>query len=171
MSIMGTALAIPGRPGDGLPFPAGGRRLGEPTRTPLRAARPGAQGGCLVLVVDDNELILRTMDAILERLGHSAQEATCGEAALAWLEEGHQPDLAILDVYMPRMSAEQILGAIRALRPELPVLFITGWVDDRIQTLVDTTPKVGLLAKPFGCAELEAQVNALLEPSGGKPHH
>ena len=170
MSILGTALALPGQPGDGLPSSAGERRLGEPTWPQPCAPRSSAQAGRLVLVVDDNELILKTMDAILERLGHTAQEASCGEAALAWLEAGHQPDLAILDVYMPRMSAEQILGAIRALRPALPVLFITGWVDDRIQALVDTTPKVGLLAKPFGCTELETQVNALLGPGDKHPY-
>ena len=115
----------------------------------------------MVLVVDDNELVVKTVEAILHRLGHATLAVYCGEEALAWLEKGHHPDLAIVDVNLPRKSAEQILLRLRALRPNLPVLFITGWVNDQVLALVADHPAVAVLAKPFGVGELDAQVQAL----------
>ena len=99
----------------------------EPSPRPAPAR---GTGGRQVLVVDDNELVMKTVEAILQRLGHSALGASCGEQALTRLEEGLQPDLAIVDVHLPHLSAEQLLLRLRALRPGLPILFITGWVDE-----------------------------------------
>ncbi|GEM_PF-5494125 len=129
------------------------------------------QGGRMVLVVDDNELVVKTVEAILHRLGHATLEAYCGEGALAWLEKGHHPDLAIVDVNMPRMSAEQILLRLRALRPNLPVLFITGWVNDQVLALATDHPAVAVLAKPFGVSELDAQLQVLAPQPGDSPLH
>ena len=169
MTSLHAAPFLPGTPlGSQAFLPA--EEIAAP-RLRLRPFQTSPWGGSLVMVVDDNELVVRTVEAILHRLGHATLEASCGEGALAWLEQGQQPDLAIVDVHMPRMSAEQILLGIRALRPTLPVLFITGWVNDQVRELVATYSGVAVLPKPFGVGELAAQIQALTPRPGENSLH
>ena len=159
MTRLHAAPSLPSTPRGSQAFLPTEEAAAPPPR--LRPVQAYPRGGRMVLVVDDNELVVKTVEAILHRLGHATLDAYCGEGALAWLEKGHHPDLAIVDVNMPRMSAEQILLRLRALRPNLPVLFITGWVNDQILALVADHPAVAVLAKPFGVGELDAQIQAL----------
>lgn len=82
-----------------------------------------------VLVVDDNHLIRRLLDLILEDAGHAAVEADSGEAALG-LALADPPDLCIVDEAMPGMTGSELIRALRASTdPRLatvPVIGISG---------------------------------------------
>ncbi len=115
-----------------------------------------------ILLVDDDELIQSSMQALLEVLGHRVFIATRGEEALAKLHAGLQPDLVILDMNMPGLGGAGTLPRLRALYPTLPVLLATGRADQAALNLVDAHAHVTLLAKPFSMKQLQA----FLEPIG-----
>ncbi len=109
-----------------------------------------------VLLVDDDDLIQSSVQAMLEVLGHTAVTvAHSGEEALARLEAGFDADLVILDMNMPGLGGAGTLPRLRGLRPELPVLLSTGRTDQTALTLASAHPGVTLLAKPFGLRELK----------------
>jgi CheY-like chemotaxis protein len=115
-----------------------------------------------VLLIDDDDLIQSSVQAILEFLGYAAVKiAPSGEAALALLEAGFEPDLVILDMNMPGLGGIGTLPRLRALRPEVPVLLATGRVDQTALTLASAHPGVTLLAKPFGLRELQKHLESL----------
>jgi CheY-like chemotaxis protein len=118
--------------------------------------------GLRVLLVDDDELIQRSTLAILEALGHRVTAVLNGEAALAHLEAGYQPDVVILDMNMPGLGGAGTLPRLRALNPTVPVLLATGRVDQFATDVAAGHPFVTLLSKPFGKRELQKQ----LEPIG-----
>jgi CheY-like chemotaxis protein len=108
-----------------------------------------------VLLVDDDDLIQSSIQAILECLGHTAvNTALSGEEALAMLEAGLEPDLVIMDMNMPGLGGTGTLPRLRRLRPAVPVLLSTGRVDQIALELASAHPGVTLLSKPFGLREL-----------------
>jgi len=114
-----------------------------------------------VLLVDDDELIRSSLQALLEALGHSARAMASGEDALLSLEAGLPADVVILDLNMPGLGGAGTLPRLRALRPELPVLLATGRADRTALDLVEAHPQVTLLSKPFTMKELQRQLEAL----------
>ena len=122
------------------------------------ASSPGALN---VLVVDDDELIQSTMQAVLEVLGHNVTAALSGEEALAKLEAGVQPDAVILDMNMPGLGGTGTLPRLRALRPTVPVLLSTGRADEAALNLIKAHPHVTLLSKPFSMKELQQHLERL----------
>jgi CheY-like chemotaxis protein len=118
-----------------------------------------------VLAVDDDGLVLANTAAMLGDLGHEALEAGSGPEALEILRAGATVDLVITDQAMPGMTGVQLAAAIRAERPGLPVLLVTGYAEFPPDALADL-PR---LAKPFRRDAL-AQVLAELvrEPPPGE---
>ena len=114
-----------------------------------------------VLLVDDDELIRSSLQALLEALGHTARSVASGEDALAGLEAGLPFDVVILDLNMPGLGGAGTLPRLRALRPGLPVLLATGRADRTALDLVEAHPGVTLLSKPFTMKELQRQLEAL----------
>lgn len=121
-----------------------------------------SHGRLTVLLVDDDELIQRSMQALLGVLGHTTITALNGEEALAKLEAGLQPDVVILDMNMPGLGGTGTLPRLRALRPAVPVLLATGRSDQTVLDLLAAHPFVRLLSKPFSMKELQNY----LEPIG-----
>jgi PAS domain S-box-containing protein len=155
---MGGRLILKSRPGEGtmaeiwLPgvketAPAG-RAQAETTREPARAA-----GGLRILAVDDDRLVLFNTTAMLEDLGHTVVEAVSGEEALELLRE-HHFDLVITDQSMPRMTGVQLMEAIGAGWPDLPVILATGYAEIPGGVQV----KAPRLSKPFTEKELAQAV-------------
>ena len=107
-----------------------------------------------VLVVDDDELIQESTAEVLEALGHVPTIAREGGEALRMLQEGLEADVVLLDMNMPGMSGAETLPRIRLLRPELPVLLVTGRADQQAVDLARTVPRVTLLAKPYKVKDL-----------------
>ena len=70
------------------------------------------------------------------------------------LQEGLEADVVLLDMNMPGMSGAATLPRIRLLRPELPVLLVTGRADQQAVDLARTVPRVTLLAKPYKAKDL-----------------
>jgi PAS domain S-box-containing protein len=158
-------MTLQSQPGQGtrvlLRFPACEKE------TPVAAAAERAEavaphGAIAVLLVDDDDLIQSSVQAILEVLGHMAvTTAQSGEEALALLETGYEPDLVILDMNMPGLGGVGTLPRLRALRPEVPVLLSTGRTDQTALNLAAVHPGVTLLPKPFGMKELQHHIESI----------
>ncbi len=114
-----------------------------------------------ILLVDDDELIRSSLEAVLQALGHRVVITESGEAALKWLASGRRPQVIILDMNMPGLGGAGTLPRIRALQPEVPVLLSTGRADQSAQELTQAFSGVTLLPKPFSMAELQKRLAAL----------
>src|ERR1700712_1168372 len=79
-----------------------------------------------VLIVDDDPTQRRLIQAVLEREGFAVAQADSGDAALAKLSGGGQPDIVILDLVMPGMSGVETLKAMRAEGMSAPVIVLTA---------------------------------------------
>jgi len=158
-------LAIDSEPGRGthvlLRFPVGEKEGRSPA--PGSAQAPVTpQVPLKVLLVDDDELLQSSVQAILEALGHRAvTTAGSGEEALALLASGLEPDLVILDLNMPGLGGVGTLPRLRMLRPAVPVLLATGRADQTALAISRAHPGVTLLSKPFGIGELRKHLEQL----------
>ena len=115
-----------------------------------------------VLVVDDEDEVRDVMSDMLETLGLSVVTASDGAEAVEVF--GESPDsfrAVILDMAMPTMGGAEALRALRAIRPDIPVIICTGYGQD--QKLEGTEPS-GFLQKPF---KLSTLVRKLEEALGG----
>jgi CheY-like chemotaxis protein len=111
-----------------------------------------------VLVVDDDNLVLMNTAAMLEDLGHEVVEAASGEQALRALRRGRQIDLVITDQLMPGMTGTQLLAAIKAEWPHLPILLATGYAE----LPPGTDPDLPKLGKPFRQDDLARAMDLVL---------
>ena len=119
-----------------------------------------------VLLIDDDELIQKSVSAQLRRLGHQVTLASNGHEALMKLEAGLQVDLALLDITMPILDGASTLPHLRRLRPGLGVILATGKVDDATTALTQTFGGVTLLPKPYTLGELKSEIAPWLERLG-----
>lgn len=101
-----------------------------------------------ILVVDDEEFILRFVGTVLRNDGHSVLVAPDGPRGLDALAR-HTPDLLISDVIMPTMKGTELAAAARRLQPDLPILLMSG---------SEQPDGYRFLAKPFRAQSLLAAV-------------
>ena len=106
----------------------------------------------VILAVDDDDLVLTNTAGMLEDLGHTVFQASSAEDALRILERG-DVDLVVTDHAMPGMTGAQLADAIETLRPDLPVIIITGFAE--LPPHASRRPR---LDKPFRQAELATVV-------------
>ncbi len=96
----------------------------------------GAVGGSeTILVVEDEAPVRAVTRQLLERNGYTVMEAADGPAALALVDGeggGRHIDLLLTDVIMPGMSGRELANKLRALRPNVRVLFMSGYTDDAV---------------------------------------
>jgi PAS domain S-box-containing protein len=136
---------------------------------PAPEAQPEPGWGQLsVLLVDDDELVRNSIQALLEALGHSVTAAASGEEALA-RAAGFEPDVVVLDLNMPGLGGAGTLPRLRALHPWVPILLATGRTDQTALNLVEAHARVRLLAKPFGLKELRHQLELIQDEAAARP--
>jgi len=114
-----------------------------------------------VLVVEDEALVRLLVVQILEEADYAVREAAEARSALKLLQSGEFIDLVVTDVGLPGVNGKQLADQARGLRPDLKILFMTGYADDAL--LDDVLPEgVDLIAKPFDLDVLAAKAGALL---------
>jgi len=111
-----------------------------------------------ILTVDDDVLVLATMCAQLEDLGHHVTPSNSGAQALMTLESGQHFDVIISDHAMPAMTGSQFAQRAKKLRPELPIIIASGYADLPGNLEFDL-PR---LKKPFTQADLALAIASAL---------
>lgn len=116
-----------------------------------------------ILVIDDDELVSRTLQRVLKTYGHQVMAANSGTEGLQ-LARRHRPDLFILDIMMPGMDGYQVCRQIRGdpLLTDLPVLFLTAKAKDEDKIEGFRAGADDYLTKPFNMEELQLRVRAIL---------
>ncbi|MEE8311665.1 MAG: ATP-binding protein [Candidatus Binatia bacterium] len=128
-----------------------------------KAAAKHAEGPTHILLVEDNEELRVSTCEILETLGYTVSTASCAEAALELFEsEGGGIDLVITDVIMPDMDGKQMADILLAARPDLRIVFMSGYTDDIILDRGVTRGEVDFVPKPFSAAQLTAKLQEVL---------
>jgi CheY-like chemotaxis protein/anti-sigma regulatory factor (Ser/Thr protein kinase) len=155
-------IQIQSRPGEGtsvrMRFPVCAS-AGQPAEPGTEAGPASPRRALKVMLVDDDELIQSSMEAVLETLGHTVCMTPSGEAALAAIEAGFSPEVVILDMNMPGLGGSGTLPRLRALLPAVPVLLSTGRTDQSALDLAEAHVDVTLLPKPFDIKGLQEHLN------------
>lgn len=136
---------------------------------PATDEAPLETGSETILVVEDDALVRHHATGLLAGLGYRVMTADSGEAALELLRGGEAVDLLFTDIVMPGgMNGRDLAGHARALRPDLPVLFTSGYARNAIVHHGRLDPGVHLLVKPYRRQELAAKVRQVLRLGGTK---
>ena len=109
-----------------------------------------------ILVAEDESLIRLGLTKILEEAGHTVSAAEDGVAALA-LADARTPDLAVLDIKMPRMGGLELATHLHE-RAAVPIIFLTAYGDRELVERATRLPILGYLVKPLKEAELLAMI-------------
>jgi len=138
---------------------------------PAAVARRAVARPCIgtVLVVEDEPVVSAVVQALLSRAGCDVLVAADGASALRTLQE-HADDvnLILLDMTMPGMTTEEILGEVRRLYPVLPVLLTSGYTSsDTVKRMLADGIVQGFLAKPYELHELLEYVGQLMHTTEG----
>jgi signal transduction histidine kinase len=120
--------------------------------------------GALVLVVDDDSAVREVTSGILQDLGYAVTEAGSGGAALDMVEANPRIDLVLLDFAMPGMNGAELARELHARRPDLPIVYATGYAD--AAALMEATEDE-IIHKPFAEEELGAKIAAKLKRPAG----
>ena len=125
---------------------------------------PRAEAGETVLVVDDEPTVRMLVSEVLTDLGYTAIEAEDGAAGLKVLNSDSRIDLLVTDVGLPGgLNGRQVADAARSARPNLKVLFITGYAENAVLSHGHLDPGMHVLTKPFAMETLAARVRSLIE--------
>jgi two-component system cell cycle sensor histidine kinase/response regulator CckA len=137
---------------------------GEPRRPGAGAPAAALEGRECVLLLEDEQTVRNVVGQMLAAKGYTVLEAGHGDEALA-VAEAHEGriDVVVSDVVMPRMSGPEFVQRLRAVRPDVRVLFISGYTDDTVVHHGVLDDGVVFLQKPFAGAALARKVREALD--------
>nr|WP_313899361.1 PAS domain S-box protein [Methylobacterium sp. E-065] len=142
------------------------RHYGEAEQADVMASlcdAPRAAQGQTVLIVDDEPTVRMLVTEVLEDLGYTAIEAADSPAGLKVLQSDCRIDLLVTDVGLPGgMNGRQMADAGRVSRPDLKVLFITGYAENAVVGNGHLEPGMAVLTKPFVMEALATRIRDLI---------
>jgi signal transduction histidine kinase len=132
----------------------------DETQPPRIRARAGGTPRPRVLLVDDDDAVREVAAMMLDGLGYDVRHVADGAAALAAIRrDGAAIDVMVVDFAMPGMNGAELARQVDMLRPDLPILFLTGYAD--AAALTDVVDRQ-IISKPFREEELHAKLEATL---------
>jgi len=135
----------------------------QPSAKPeARPADPAPRGRETVLLVEDEEMVRTLIRQVLTWHGYHVLEARTGEEALKIIERGDQLDVLLTDVIMPGMSAIDLVKIVESKRPDLKVIYMSGYTDHAIVRNGLLAGNVPFLQKPFAPDRLAHKVREVL---------
>ncbi len=163
---------VDSEPGQGTTFQIYLPRVDEPV-TPQ--PRPEwtfelTRGSETILLVEDEPNVRELAAEMLNRQGYRVLTAADGAEALKVADELAGPlDLLVTDVIMPRLNGPELAGRLKESRPDLKILYVSGYADEMIARFGILEHGVSLLPKPFSAMLLARKVRQVLEASANKP--
>lgn len=137
---------------------------GESRKAAAPEMAPLGDAGERILVVEDEDGVRSLAVELLRDLGYTVQEASAGAAALKVLSQDASIRLLFTDVGLPGgMNGRQLADAARAVRPDLKVLFTTGYARNAIVHHGRLDPGVQLISKPYTPIDLAQRIRSLLD--------
>jgi two-component system cell cycle sensor histidine kinase/response regulator CckA len=140
-------------------------RVEEEKETGRRATKKEGEnelwGTGTVLLVEDEPMVRTVAERALTRHGYQVLTANNGEEALEIIDRGDEIALLISDVVMPLMDGPTMVRQARKTRPDLPILFMSGYAEEQLRKSIDIA-NVAFLPKPFSVQELAEAVRNVL---------
>ena len=129
-----------------------------------RQALAATLGNETILLVEDEEVVRQMLAEILTHQGYAVLEAGRGAKALALVESAAKPvDLLVTDMSMPGMTGWDLANTLRASRPRLPVLFMSGHNDHETARWGKLDPPAEHLFKPFSLEAFLCKARQMLD--------
>ncbi len=121
-------------------------------------------GYATILLVDDERMVRDLVGAILQRHGYAVLEAQCGAEALRISRDHAGPiHLLLTDVLMPEMTGPALAEQIRSFRPDIRILYMSGYTGNVFPACSDSQSTIAYIQKPFTPADLTDKVREVLE--------
>jgi two-component system cell cycle sensor histidine kinase/response regulator CckA len=119
-----------------------------------------------ILLVEDEEAVRSFAARALRMRGYHVMEAGGGEEALEIVKSGKPTiDLLITDVVMPNMDGPTLVRHVKELKPDLAVIFMSGYAEEAFRRNDQNSEDIHFLPKPFGLKQLAAKVKDVLSAS------
>ncbi|WP_148649352.1 ATP-binding protein [Novosphingobium barchaimii] len=122
-----------------------------------------SDSGEVVLVVEDESVVRDLIIEVLTELGYRAIEANDGPKGLQMLQSDKRIDLLITDIGLPGLNGRQVVEAGRLLRPDLKVLFMTGYAENAALASGFLEHGMSMITKPFAMEALATRVREIIE--------
>jgi CheY-like chemotaxis protein len=156
------AIKVSTKPGSGSTFQVFLPVVVDITVQPAAEAAT-ATAASVILVVDDDQIVLRTAKIALERKGMTVLMAENGRAAVeVFRQRAGEISLVVLDLAMPVMGGRDTLEALQSVRPDVPVVISTGYGDDELLRQLAGKHIAGSIRKPYTSRTLYEKVLAYL---------
>ncbi len=123
---------------------------------------PRGQGET-ILVVEDDATVRLVLADVLEELGYNVLLASDARPAIPLLQSDRRIDLMVSDVMLPHINGRKLAEIARSTRPDLKVLFVTGYAENATIRGDFLDPGMDMLTKPFALDALGAKVRAMIE--------
>jgi len=160
-------ILVYSEPGHGTTFkiylPSADHKIGLESKSEIETVSPKRQGATILLVEDDD--IMRSLTRrMLEEHGYTVFEADDGKSALEWVEAHPEHiDLLLTDVVMRRVSGPELVDRVGASRPNLKVVYMSGYTGELIAQREVLQRGITLLEKPFSRTALLNTIHSTLE--------
>jgi len=140
------------------------RMHGPGVDPPMAPEDPASRGRGTILLVEDNEMVRDLTRSMLVGLGYTVLAADSAQAALdLCASPGLRVDLLLSDVVMPDMRGPELSDRLRAVRPELKVLFMSGYASGQVAGADLSSDSSAFIQKPFTMTELARSVERVLQ--------
>jgi CheY-like chemotaxis protein len=150
-----------------LPFATGFRTRTAAPVSARRASAHEAQGSATVLVVEDFDRVRTLAHKVLVRQGYRVLTAQSGREAIDLARASNDPiDLLVTDVVMPGMSGPELARALHTIRPDTPVVYMSGYTGDVLGQRGVDPDEAEFLEKPFTPTSLARKVREVLATRG-----
>jgi CheY-like chemotaxis protein len=165
------AISVYSEPGLGTAFKVYLPRVLEPADAVATARPAGPRGGSeTVLLVEDNEMVRTLTCEILKRQGYTVVEARHGADALDLARRFHGPiHLLLTDVVMPEMSGPELVSRLAPIRPQMKIIYMSGYTADAIDHQGMLDEGIEFLPKPIGLDTLVRKLREVLDGRGRAP--
>ena len=114
-----------------------------------------------ILIIDDDEMVLQTMQTLLQDSGYDVIATADGPRGLE-LFKGHAPDLVLLDLALPSMNGLEVLRKIRDIDRDVKIIMITGYGSEESSQVARRYGAYDFLQKPVGSKALLDKIHAAL---------
>ncbi|GAO38708.1 putative two-component hybrid sensor and regulator [Sphingomonas changbaiensis NBRC 104936] len=136
----------------------------SPPEAPARdEGVPTGRADEVILVVEDEDQVRRITVETLCELGYSVLEASGGEEALSVIEKKPEIALLLTDIVMPGMNGRRLASLVRQQRPELPILYATGYAPEELRGSDEDDGDIPTLRKPFQAGQVARAVRQALD--------